>query len=231
MNYTNGFNLNGLKAYIPDRHTRNSLKQSIEYARSSVEEITNTINKLYDRPDTVRYKKTNVLKKERNLIESLDKAEKKKYIVKKKLYTVLSPFDNEEKLVEDLMKLNTLKSLPELVNMNTTNKKKDLFRLFKLRKLASQEVLEKDDITINSNNGSGSPNKSGFRFNDKTPISSTRRLISPIKGSKIEKTSHFTPIKLLSTLSPVKSCRSSSIITPLVSKIKTVRSKHISSIF
>jgi hypothetical protein len=234
----------GTRTIIPDRHTRNSLKHSIEFARSSVEDITNTINKLYDRSETVYYKKTNVLKKEKDLIESLDKAEKKKYILKKKLYCVLSPLENEEKLVDDLIKLNNLKSLPELVNLNSPKKKKDILRLFKLRKFGSEE----DNIGDSVIQEPISPVKSSFRMNllDKSPSIRSTIVLSPIvqRGSKFLdkiKTRNHSPIKLISaTVSPLKSHRSSSKkVTPLPSSCSKRKSfdvdirkgRGISSIF
>jgi hypothetical protein len=138
----------------------NSLDRHCDIARSSVDDITDTIKRIYDRPDTTYIKKALVNKKEKDLMGTLDKAGKKRFILKKKLFCVLSPLEDEERLVDDLIKLSNLRSLSELVGLNQgKGKKKDILKLFRLRRM-------KKDEDGNADEGVGNADKTCINTND-----------------------------------------------------------------
>jgi hypothetical protein len=186
-----------------------SLNKHIDIARSSVDDITTTIQRIYDRPDADCFKKAQVHKKEKDLMGTLGNAEKKRFILKKKLFYALSPLEDEERLVDDLIKLSNLRSLSELLNLNQGNKKKkDILKLFRLRRMKKEEdaaanvanntavevnCVDNSNLTNNIMNKTTNPSRSpSFRKKiDKSEffklsVTSNKIFLSPVKirGSK-----------------------------------------------
>jgi hypothetical protein len=236
------YSFNTIFSRLSIKERNSNLDNHIQNARTRVDDINTNIKKLYDKPDSIYTKKQIVGVKEKNLMGTLDKNEKRKFILKKKLYCVLSPFEDEERLVDDLIKLSNLKSLSELVTLNTgVKKKKDILKLFRLRRMKkeSEEGLGNSELP-----NTGVPQSPKFRslrnsIDEKSEINkqSNRTFLAPVnvKNTKYEKSYNPSPVK---NGSPMKSYRSSTKVTPLVSTMRRTidnhslrNRKHLSSIF
>jgi hypothetical protein len=176
--------------------SKSSLDQRIELYQSSVELIQSKINKLYERPSSnyTHKIKAQVKKKEKDLMTSMTKLEKRNFLIKKKLYCVLSPFEDEDRLVNDLIRLSNLRSLSELVNLNSDRKtKKDIFRIFKLKRLekerAEKAAAAGEGGTISLQ--ASSPQSGGISIDGKVSTPKKNRFSCPISPVKAHKTSRY----------------------------------------
>jgi hypothetical protein len=73
--------------------------------------------------------------KEEEFLSRLDNKEKQKFQVKKKLFELISPFDEDEKRLEEVMALANIKNLPNIFKFIDENRKRtNLFKNINLRK-------------------------------------------------------------------------------------------------
>jgi hypothetical protein len=92
--------------------------------------------------------------KEEIFLSKLDNKERKKFYVKKKLFELISPFDEDEKRLEEVMAVANIKSLPSIFKFAGASKSRNLFKTLNTKRNTQQFIpLEggKESIEVGQN--------------------------------------------------------------------------------
>ena len=83
--------------------------------------------------------------KEEKFLSKLDNKERKKFYVKKKLFELISPFDEDEKRLEEVMAVANIKTLPSIFKFAAASKSRNLFKTLNVKRNTQQFIHNEQD--------------------------------------------------------------------------------------
>jgi hypothetical protein len=115
--------------------------------RNLFEEIHINNNTFVERNQIIKAKE-----KEEKYKSSLDPRQRKNFMVKKKLFELLSPFDEIDRRLNDIIVLATDKNLEDIFKLNSGKNKKlfELIRLKRRKALGNVQPIELDDNSVDN---------------------------------------------------------------------------------
>ena len=111
-----------------------------------VNQIRQTLDKIHSKDDSnsERNQMIKTKQKEEDYLSNLDQKQRKNFQMKKKLFELMSPYDEVEKRLDEIISIANVKSLADIFKIKATKNKK----LFDIIRLKRRQALTRHSLKL-----------------------------------------------------------------------------------